>query len=181
MSFLTGTCQPGMIKLPLYGEQKIPKCHAVLNSTQTMTLDEALKSCMTEFKDANLPMPEATDQLQALIDFAIQNGLDTTKKEGFWIGVKRWSAAPVEPDGTLLPMHQAIRKNATLFFGNGHQFNASLWREGQPGDKTDERDEQCAAQTDLGKPWHFGVDDYMCHGREEHYCLCEGREIVFGG
>ena len=50
----------------------------------------------------------------------------------------------------------------------------ALWREkSQPGDKVDERDEDCVAQSYPGIPKYLGLDDYACRGYELHNALCE--------
>ena len=48
-----------------------------------------------------------------------------------------------------------------------------LWHKGQPGEKTDERDEQCVATRHLGKTKLKGGHDYACKGYENHYTICE--------
>ena len=51
-----------------------------------------------------------------------------------------------------------------------------LWRSAsQPGDRTDELDEQCVAQGYPGDSNHLGLDDFACVGSELHNALCEAK------
>ena len=56
---------------------------------------------------------------------------------------------------------------------------AELWREGQPGDKNDRRDERCVAKKWLHYP-NSGVDDYRCNSGLKHYVVCERTFDDFG-
>ena len=113
-----------------------------------------------------------------MVDFAIQEGVPKDGEAGFWTWWVRSKDAPLDPDGTLSPGNETIRKNRDLFSMPGEpsfKMLYRLWRnESQPGNALDARDEKCTAQSRLGKqPEYLGLDDYECDGAQLHYAICE--------
>merc|ERR1711879_737195 len=101
---------------------------------------------------------------------------------GFWTNYIRWETAVLKPGETKVSDQVAnVRKNKSLFveIHMSDQINIvmpeELWRENQPGDKEDYRDERCTAQKYPGENREYvGIDDYACGGTDQsHYVICE--------
>ncbi|XP_063725052.1 uncharacterized protein LOC134853053 [Symsagittifera roscoffensis] len=121
-------------------------------------------------------IPKNLGELQALVNYVLSKGISTTGQSGFWVNYRRDEPAPLEEDGTLSSNMSMIRKDRSQFVDRIQLkvMPDELWRaESQPGDQTDERDEQCVAQSYPGNPNHLGLDDFACSRYELHNALCE--------
>ena len=119
------------------------------------------------------------EELEIILNWAINQGLPNDTNSGFWTAWKRDLAAPAEPNGTVTKTNQDIRKDRELFKlpwrRSGGRPVDSIWRnETQPGNTLDQRDEMCTAQSRPGKqPEFLGIDDYECNGTTLHYIVCQ--------
>ncbi|XP_075265598.1 uncharacterized protein LOC142358008 [Convolutriloba macropyga] len=155
-------------------------CFAVLDpGAGPMNASEARNKCMAQNPAIDLVYVMKKSELQAVVDFAIRNGIPAAGEAGFWAHWIRFPDAPLYSNGTLSESNEDIRKNRTLFtsrFPGGQPLMPDeLWRnESQPGNTMDARDEKCTAQSRLGKqPEYLGLDDYECDGHQLHFAVCQ--------
>ena len=143
----------------------------------TLNFTDAL--CYCNELMAYLPRPNSLSQVENLGDWMNITG---DPIPGYWMGYKRNLFAPLV-NGTLTEENRANRKDKSLFVDIYSmcpqvEMPPELWRSpNQPGEKSDERDEQCVAKKRVGSdaPSKFvGADDYSCMGQtQEHYVICE--------
>ncbi|XP_075247505.1 uncharacterized protein LOC142340695 [Convolutriloba macropyga] len=128
-----------------------------------------------------LPTPRDFSELEAITDWAIGEGLPRYRGRpddpaGYWLGYRRKQKAPLEQPGDVYTNAvKQIREDKSLFteYARPGYIMPDIWRNGQPGDQTDKRDERCTAQKKPGNFYFIGADDYACARRQLHYVICE--------
>ena len=104
--------------------------------------------------------PKSKDELEIFVSHVKSFWtLEEGRKVGFWLDFERRIVAQLGDAN-----YQLIRSNKTLFLGSdGSVMPKELWREGQPGDMRDGRDERCVARKRVLDESIRGADDYRCH------------------
>ncbi|XP_075256222.1 uncharacterized protein LOC142348674 isoform X1 [Convolutriloba macropyga] len=169
------SCSNGTTLLPRAGNFS---CFAVYLEAGKVSYDEALDHCHSHFPISDVVYVDSKDKLDAILTWAIEQGLPTDSQSGFWTGYIRSVPAPLSANGTLGEIEKKVRLDSSRFhLARSSDFIAdpSLWRnESQPGNALDERDETCTAQSRPGKqPEFLGIDDYECNGTTLHYVVCQ--------
>ena len=139
---------------------------------------ECLLYCLDQ--NAFIARPNSNAQVKALgLWLDLPDGPGKEPIAGYWGGWRR-KAAPLI-GGVLTNENKAIRKDAKEFYDIYSQcprvriqeiFRKAGPRQTQPGEKKDERDEQCVARKRPNSNL-VGVDDYTCDQNQKHFCICE--------
>ncbi|XP_075256269.1 uncharacterized protein LOC142348703 [Convolutriloba macropyga] len=158
----------------------IGNCFALVDIREgPVPMEQASDKCDTRFSGGKLVNVMSKEELEIILNWAINHGLPNDTNSGFWTAWKRDLPAPAELNGLVTKTNQDIRKDRELFKlpwrWNGGRPMDSIWRnETQPGNTLDQRDEMCTAQSRPGKqPEFLGIDDYECNGTTLHYIVCQ--------
>ncbi len=164
------------------------KCYKLMDQN-VVTLDQAFANCGPD--NASLPM-----QLVALTSQGQLNAFGNlcrdilgipaaTEGPGVWLPYKRFQEAPKD-SANFMTIRSDKDAYKQFFMNSADQsmtessliLNHDLWREanrwearGQPGDKDDERDEQCTVLKDVGSP-EAGLDSFHCSQYMLHFSVC---------
>ncbi len=117
--------------------------------------------------------PQSLSELESVVEQLRVAWPAWLGKSGFWVGYERnQTAAEGSQD------YQNIRRNKDLFFGGETAMPHEMWRESQPGDLSDFRDEMCVARKKINDVTIQGVDDYRCEGGLGHATFCEQSPVA---
>ena len=140
-------------------------------SDAPMSQEDAELRC--QYYGYRLPEPESSQDLLELGNYLYTmydyGDYTDTQGPGYWMGIKRNRVAPFETPG-----FQYIRTNSNNFrrLSNNANINPNMWRESQPGDTLDHRDERCVAMKDV---LVTALDDFVCDGsgpQSKHHAVC---------
>ncbi len=170
-----------------YLDESSDKCYK-LTDDGAVTLNEAFTSCLTIPRSLPAKLVPVTTQSE-LISFgqlceAVLKITPMDEGPGAWMPYKRFEPAPKDSSNFMSrrankDAYKLLLVNADNSMGESTEvLNHDLWRQAsaveeraQPGDKDDERDEQCTALKNVASP-EQGLDSYPCSAYQLHYAVC---------
>ena len=118
------TCPHGMKNIY---DSALSGCYALIDPGKgLLTYAQAVEECRALFCAAIPVIMSRREYLEDIVRFAIDEGIPTGGKPGFWLGFTRHIAAPLDANGTLSAENAAIRKNRAWFRYHPRRFPGSV-------------------------------------------------------
>ena len=107
------SCPPGMKNI---FDSPLSVCYALVDPSKgLLTYAQAEAECRAIYFWAHPVVMSRRSFLEDIVRFAIDEGIPTKGRAGFWLGFTRDIEAPLEANGTLSAANAAIRKDRSLY------------------------------------------------------------------